>query len=187
MTDHSLIFRQITPADISLIFSWLKEAHVLEFWDSSQAHKEDILNFAQGRHKPSSYFQGKYTYWIIELEGKPFAFIMTVPISIRDPVDDIKLTYLSKAGRTYGIDYMIGCPDFLSQGYGAPTLKACIDFFRFKIDPKADIFLIDPATNNPRAKYVYEKAGFKHVADFIMQEIGASGSGQKHHLLVKQF
>ncbi|HJK86148.1 MAG TPA: DUF1016 N-terminal domain-containing protein [Candidatus Megaira endosymbiont of Nemacystus decipiens] len=41
------------------------------------------------------------------------------------------------------------------------------DFFRESFD-KADTFMIDPAADNPRAKRVYEKAGFKQVADFIM-------------------
>lgn len=46
--------------------------------------------------------------------------------------------------------------------------------------------MIDPAADNPRAKRVYEKAGFKHVADFVMGG-DCSGSGKPHHLLIKKF
>ncbi|MEN8236108.1 MAG: GNAT family N-acetyltransferase [Pseudomonadota bacterium] len=43
--------------------------------------------------------------------------------------------------------------------------------------------MIDPDISNPRAKHVYEKAGFVHVGDFVM---GGSGcfAGCKTHLLV---
>jgi len=51
---------------------------------------------------------------------------------------------------------------FFSKGYGTQTLSDFIDYFRKFIDPKADTFLIDPANDNPRAKHVYMKAGFKH-------------------------
>jgi len=28
---------------------------IMEFWDNTQAHKDDIVNFAEGRKTPSSY------------------------------------------------------------------------------------------------------------------------------------
>jgi hypothetical protein len=38
---------------IDTIFSWLAEPHMVEFWDNSQEHKDDVLNFIQ---------QSKFTY-----------------------------------------------------------------------------------------------------------------------------
>ena len=61
-----------------------------------------------------------------------------------------------------------------------------INYFRTSIDPKADAFLIDPASDNPKAKYVYMKAGFKHACDFMM-EGDVSGAGKVHHLLTRKF
>jgi RimJ/RimL family protein N-acetyltransferase len=81
---------------------------------------------------------------------------------------------------------MIGSSDYLGKGFGAKTLAAFTDYVREKIDLRADLFLIDPATTNPRAKHVYEKAGFKYIGDFIMNG-SSSGAGKIHHLLIKKY
>ena len=47
-------FEKVTNAHLETIFSWLSEPHVMEFWDNTQAHKDDIVNFAEGRKTPSS-------------------------------------------------------------------------------------------------------------------------------------
>ncbi len=182
-----IIFKKASFNEKDIIFSWLEEPHVKEFWDSSDAHKKDILNFMAGRLEPSSYCDGKFVYWIAFQGKDPFAFLMTIQTTAQDPIDAIKVDYISKTGHTYGIDYMIGNPAYVGKGYGALTLTRFIDFFRSNVDPKADTFLIDPEASNPRAKHVYEKAGFQHVGDFTMEEMGASGNGKKHHLLVKKF
>jgi len=42
-------FAKVTGAHLDTIFSWLTEPHIVEFWDNTQAHKDDIVNFAEGR------------------------------------------------------------------------------------------------------------------------------------------
>jgi predicted acetyltransferase len=81
---------------------------------------------------------------------------------------------------------MIGDRAYFGKGYGARTLAEFMDFFIKEVDPKADTFLIDPASDNPRAKHVYMKAGFEHIADFVMSG-DVSGTGKPHHLLIKRF
>jgi hypothetical protein len=44
----------------NIIFQWLAEPHMQEFWDNSPEHKEDILIFINGRMTPSNYFKGIY-------------------------------------------------------------------------------------------------------------------------------
>ena len=139
-----------------------------------------------GRKEPSNYCDGKYIYWVALDSGKPYAMLMTICETIKDDIGELKLSHLSKTGHTYGLDYMIGCAEHIGKGYGAKTLIEFVDFFRESFDKKADTFMIDPAADNPRAKCVYEKAGFKHVADFVMGG-NCSGSGKTHHLLIKKF
>ena len=43
-------------------------------------------------------------------------------------------------------------------------------FYNKEVDQKADTFLIDPDENNPKAKHVYEKAGFKEVGEFDVKD-----------------
>lgn len=179
-------FEKAHISQIDTIFSWLTEPYVQEFWDNTQSHKDDILNFVNGRKEPSNYCGGKYVYWVASCDDHPFAMIMTIRETTADHINDLKLNHLSKTGHTYGIDYMIGDKNYFGKGYGDKTLVAFLEFFRKDFDPKADRFIIDPASDNPRAKHVYMKAGFKHIADFIMGG-DCSGAGKLHHLLIKRF
>lgn len=169
-----------------IIFAWLMEKHVQEFWDNTQDHKDDIINFMEGRNLPSSYADGKFIYWIAFCDGEPYAMLMTIQETHKEDIDELKLANLSKTGNSYNIDYMIGNTKYLGMGYGTRTLIEFITFLRDSFDKKADTFLIDPATDNPRAKHVYEKAGFKYIDDFIMKG-NCSGANNPHHLLVKKF
>lgn len=185
-------FEKVTSKHLDTIWKWLAEPFIQEFWDNTQAHKDDIINFVQGRKTPSSYANGEYVYWIAFLinhkdsqANEPFAMLMTIQETYKNQTESKKLSELSKTGHTYGLDYMIGNPNFFGKGYGARTLTEFLDYFR-AIDPKADTFLIDPSSHNPRAKAVYLKAGFEHVVDFTMQG-EVSGKGKLHHLLVKKF
>lgn len=179
-------FEEVTGAHLDIIFNWLTEPHIMEFWDNTQGHKDDIVNFAEGRKTPSSYSNGQYVYWIAFLEDEAFAMLMTIKETHKEDIGEEKLKRLSKTGHTYGLDYMIGSLKFFGKGYGSKTLSDFIDYFREIIDPKADTFIIDPASDNPKAKHVYMKAGFKHACDFMM-EGDVSGAGKAHHLLLKKF
>lgn len=182
----SINFEQANLGHVDIIFSWLSEPYVQEFWDNSQDHKDDILNFVNGRKSPSSYCDGKYVYWIAYEGDNPFAMLMTIKETTEDDIGELKLNNLSKTGHTYGLDYMIGDKDYFGKGYGSETLKDFIQFFRTIVDPKADTFLIDPAADNSKAKHVYMKAGFEHIGDFLMSG-DVSGAGKLHHLLIKRF
>jgi hypothetical protein len=48
-------FEKITGAHLDTILSWLRHPHIMTFWDNTQAHKDDILNFIDERKTPSSY------------------------------------------------------------------------------------------------------------------------------------
>lgn len=182
----SINFEKANVSHVDIILGWLSEPFVQEFWDNTQGHKDDILNFVNGRKEPSNYCDGKYLYWIASCNGHPFAMLMTIQETAEDHIDDIKLSHLSKTGNTYGIDYMIGDKDYFGKGYGAKTLSEFLDFFRREFDGSADTFIIDPASDNHRAKHVYMKAGFEHIADFVMDGY-CSGAGKSHHLLIKRF
>lgn len=179
-------FQKASISHINTIFSWLAEPFVQEFWDNTQAHKDDIVNFIEGRKTPSLYADGQYTYWIASCDNHPFAMLMMIQETYSSPINEEKLNKLSKVGHTYSLDYMIGNSKFLGKGYGARTLSDFIDYFRKSIDPKADTFFIDPAIDNHKAKHVYMKAGFKHTCDFMM-EGDVSFAGKWHHLLLKEF
>lgn len=177
-------FQKVTPDHQDVIFKWLAEPHVMEFWDNGQDHKDDIVNFAGGRKTPSSYFNGIFSYWIGFIDGEPFAFILTNELNEETDPPPYAIPYLSKTGKTIGLDFCIGNPKYLGKGLAAPTLEAFTDFFSTAIEPLADTYLIDPSTSNPRAIHVYEKAGFRLQTEFTQE--GGYFDGQKGLLLIKK-
>lgn len=177
-------FRKVTGEDKQYIFRWLAEPHVKAFWDNSQNHRDDIAIFADGRQEPSPYFNGIFTYWIGLVNDEPFCLIMTSEIApSQTDLSELWRSHLSKKGKTFSLDFMIGNPKFLGKGLGSPTLESFIKFVTDEVDPAVDTFFIDPEESNTRAKHVYEKAGFECVSDFRRD-----GNGRKdvrHFLMIK--
>ena len=178
-------FEKASHKHQAAIFAWLEEPHIKEFWDNSQNHKDDIVNFIQGRKQPSNYAQGLYSYWVGLMDDQPYSLLMTIQENPSEQRPPIKNAHLSKTGTTYSMEYMIGDKNYFDKGLGAKTLSAFIDFFHKEVDPSADTFFIDPDISNSRAKHVYEKAGFEYIGDFIMAGDGVF-AGRKTHFLLKQ-
>ncbi len=95
---------------------------------------------------------------------------------------DLHRKYLSKDGHTVACDVGIGNANFLGKGLAAITLRKFTTFYQSQIDALADTFFIDPAANNPRAKHVYEQAGFEPVGEYPV--IDGAFKGQQSHLMV---
>lgn len=182
---NNIHFEKATLAHKDIIFEWLDKAHVKEFWDNSQKHRDDILNFIQGRNASSNYYDGIFTYWIALIEREPYSLLMTSEVLPEEDLPKKWIPYLSKTGRTYTIDFMIGEEKFLGKELASPTLKAFTQFIKNKVDSSVDIFIIDPAETNPRAKHVYTKAGFETVAEFV-RDCGFF-KDIKHFLMIKKF
>ena len=160
-----------------IIFNWLDEPHVQEFWDNSPGHREDIEIFANGRVVESIYFGGSNSYWVGFLDDKAYCLVMTHE-------EDNSSKYSSKTGKTFGLDFCIGDKNHLGKGLAALSLKAFMKFFVERIDKKTDMFLIDPYLNNPRAIHVYKKAGFKVIDNFIQE--GGFFDGSKGVMMAKK-
>lgn len=149
------------------VFEWLETPHVKEFWDNSQNHKDDIVIFMNGRKEPSPYFDGICHYWIGLINNDPYCLVVTTEVlATKTTLSDLWKSNLSKKGRTFTIDFMIGNQKYFSKGLAVPTLEAFTSFVQTKIDPSIDTFFIDPEERNKRAKHVYEKAGFRCIGDF---------------------
>lgn len=188
MDEHNVIikFEKINKQHQDTLFHWLNEPHMQEFWDNSQEHRDDIIHFINGRKEPSNYFNGIFTYWIGTIDNVPFSFILTAEVKPEDDCSMISRQHISTTGTTYSIDFGIGNKAFLGKGLAASTLQAFTDFFQKHVDHKADTFFIDPDDNNPKAKHVYEKAGFNLVGEFKQEKKYWDFSGEKTYLMVKK-
>src|SRR4029078_7397271 len=103
-TYMNIKFEKATVHHKDLVFSWLAEPHMQEFWDNSQEHKDDIVNFIHGRKQ--HYFYGTTQYWVGYLDEQPFCFILSDELlAEQTDLSDLHLEYLSKHGRTISLDF----------------------------------------------------------------------------------
>lgn len=163
-------FEKVLLKHQDFLFSWLDAPHVKAFWDNSQAHRDDIALFMNGRPTPSTYFNGMFSYWIGLMDEVPFCLIMTHEENEQTEPPDYMLPYLSNIGKTIALDFLIGNTDYLGKGFATPTLLSFMAFFKEKVEPETALFLIDPALNNIRAIHAYEKAGFHRVSEFTYDD-----------------
>ena len=177
---------RFVKADLShlnIIFEWLAEPHMMEFWDNSSEHKEDILNFIQG--KKQHYFAGTTKYWVGYINNDPYCFILSdVLEKHQDDLSPIHQTHMSAFGTTISLDFGIGNKQYLEKGLAAPTLEEFMKFYHDTIDLSADTFFIDPDANNSRAEHVYSKAEFKQVGNYEAQ--AGAFKGAISYLMVKK-
>jgi RimJ/RimL family protein N-acetyltransferase len=177
-------FEKTTLAHKDIIFEWLDKPHVREFWDNSPEHRIDIETFMKGRQEATPYYNGIFTYWIGSIEDELYCLFMTSTVTSEDDLPEVWKNHLSKTGKTFSIDFMIGEEKFLGKGFAAPTLRAFTYFIKDKVDSSMDTFIIDPAETNPRAKHVYAKAGFETVAEFVRDD--GFFKDMRHFLMVKK-
>lgn len=183
---HKMTFEKLTPLYQPLIFEWLDKPHVQEFWDNSQAHRDDILNFINGRKEPSPYFEGIFDYWIGLYQEKPYCFLLTSEVTTHQsvPMPDLWRIHLPPIGKTWTIDFCIGHEDFLGKGLASPTLEQFTRFIHNTLDSEVRTFFIDPDEQNPRAIHVYAKAGFKNAGAFDVED--GFFEGEKSLLMIKK-
>jgi RimJ/RimL family protein N-acetyltransferase len=183
MNENQIRFERLSKQHVDIIFSWLDEPHMKEFWDNSQEHRDDILHFVNGLKQ--TYFCGTFHYWIGYTDAQPFAFLLSDEILASQEMPEIFRTHLSKSGHTVALDFGVGNNQYLGKGLAASTLIAFMEYYRHQIDPVADTFFIDPDAGNLRAIHVYEKAGFRFVGEFTTDE--GAFVGHKSLLMIKKY
>lgn len=180
---NKISFEKANTNTEEIIFRWLAEPHMQEFWDNTQEHKDDIRNFIYGRKQ--HYFYGTTQYWVGYFDNEPFCFILSDQIlPSQTDLSVLHKKNLSRSGNTISIDFGIGNTKFLGRGLAAQTLERFVEFYHTNIDRKADTFTIDPNVNNPRAFHVYEKAGFKMAGYY--KAIGGAFGDEQMCLMVKK-
>ncbi len=178
MNKQSIYFERAGLRHEKMIFQWLDGPHIKEFWDNSPEHRKDIAIFIRGRKEPTPYHDGIFTYWIGSIDDVPYCLLMTSEVLDVPNLPEGWREYLSKSGTTCSIDFAIGNANYLGKGHAPKTLKVFTQFIKKEIDPTVDTFIIDPNQNNPKAKHVYEKAGFTIVSEF-------SRNNERYYLMIK--
>ena len=115
-------FEKLTTDLLDTVFEWLAEPHMIEFWDNTQQHKDDIMNFVYNR--PQTYFAGTTKYWVGIIDDKPYSFILSDILTKGDAsLSQTQVINMSETGHTIAIDFGIGNKDYLGKGLAAATLS----------------------------------------------------------------
>ena len=161
MENGPILVREFVESDLSLMFKWLTDDTVLEYYEGRDArftmetlaahYQEEIPDgfrvILEYRNMPVGSGQ------IYRLSGELF--------NEYDYPDDGRIVF--------AMDQFIGEPDYWNKGIGSSFLKMMADFL--KNEKAADIILLDPHKNNYRAIRAYEKAGFRIIKSLPEHEL----------------
>ncbi|WP_121820802.1 GNAT family N-acetyltransferase [Halostella salina] len=148
-TGKRIGFREVDlDRDLGRLHTWLNSEHVLPYWEQNDplpvvrdtiaeraANEDQTLYIGSLDHTPMSYWE---SYW-----------------ADRDRIGD----YYDADPADRGIHLLIGPREYLGEGYGAPLVRAMVDFqFRH---PETRRVVTEPDARNDRAIRVFEKCGFE--------------------------
>jgi aminoglycoside 6'-N-acetyltransferase len=137
--------RAVTEADLPLIGAWRARPHVVEWWGEPDVEPE-----AEKLADP------RIAMWLVEQDGRPFAFIQDYAVHDWDPHP---FSYLPPGAR--GLDLFIGEPDMVGRGHGSRFLRQHVEWLFGQGVPAAGAH---PHPDNLRARRAYEKADFAVVS-----------------------
>ncbi len=147
-------FRRLDPDHLVLVNEWQRRPHVAEWWDATTEYTVDDIA------------DRRVAMWLVELHGKPFAFIQDYVVH---GFVEHHFAYLPPGSK--GIDQFIAEPGLLGFGYGPAFIKAHVARLFSEGVP---VIGTDPHPRNARAIAAYRKAGFKVVSEGVKTAWGPS-------------
>jgi len=145
-----LAVRPLTAADKGLLYKWLNDPAVLEFYegrDRPQTMDDIDENF---------YEDSEETRCIVEYDGVAIGYSQFYHISAEERLE---YGYGDSRETIYGMDQFIGEPDHWNRGIGTLLVKSVAEYLAKELG--ADRVAMDPQCRNARAIACYEKCGFK--------------------------
>jgi len=106
MRDTEYIFRPAEMMDVALIRTWQNLPHVREWWGDDGPFDEDELR------------DTRVSRWIVELNGKPLAYMQDYSVH---GWEDNHFWHLPSESR--GIDQYIGDPEMIGRGHGTAFIR----------------------------------------------------------------
>ena len=137
-------FRRLRPSDEALVSRWRHQPEVQRWWGEPSGESE-LEKIDDPRIEP----------WIVELDGRPFAFAQDYDVH---GWENHPFAHLPPGAR--GIDQYIGEPDLLGQGHGSAFIRQHADMLLAQGAPAVGT---DPHPDNLRSIRACRKAGFKAI------------------------
>ena len=156
-----LLIRSFEAEELSRMLKWLTVVQVLEWYEGRDA----CLTMETLSRKYLTPIPEGFRV-ILEYEGVPIGYGQAYRLT-----GDMFQEYdYPDSGRiVYAMDQFIGETEYWNRGIGTAFLKAMAAYL--KENCGAEILLLDPHQDNPRAIRAYEKAGFRILRSLPAHEL----------------
>lgn len=147
MTDSGYLnIRKLRDLDIPIIKEWLNKEYIRRWYGDSTEWLNEIIN------------RNRKYYWInhytIEYNDEPIGFCQYYDCNKTEK----GYAWDNEPERTFGIDYLIGCEEFLGKGFGNQIVDKLIQIVVNKENPVQ--IIADPLEGNIASIKVLEKNCF---------------------------
>jgi aminoglycoside 6'-N-acetyltransferase len=146
-----LRFDPLREEDLPMLFGWLQQPHVREFYQRDVPILEDI----RGQYLKGGRF--------IVSTDRPIGFIQVWRIA---DSPDYTAPWCVSSG--ISLDLLIGEPEFVGRGWGRRILTRFLRDVAFPLFPEEDLCWILHDRRNERAMRASMAAGFRHSHDIAI-------------------
>ena len=150
----NILLRELEEKDKSLLLKWLTDERILNFWEGKSA----VFDLDRVTEKYYSEEDIEIIRSIIEYDGVSIGYVQMYKLN-EELLNEYEYPLTDKV--VYGIDQFIGEPEYWDKGIGTEFMKLVLTYLTK--EKGAEIVILDPHTDNPRAIRCYEKVGFKKI------------------------
>jgi aminoglycoside 6'-N-acetyltransferase len=149
-----LDFRPLAKSDLPRLHTWLNAPHARRWFGEGRSFESVLEEYVP-------YIEGTVAIraLLVSHAGRPIGMISWECFG---DWPDFMRTYAVDDPHAVNCDVVIGEPDAVHRGLGAPMLRRFLREIVFS-DPRYTTCIIDPRPDNASAIRAYEKAGFRHV------------------------
>lgn len=154
--------RLLDEDDFPLMLKWLTDERVLRYYGGRDLKYD--LNLLTEHYQED--FDDDGFRVIIQYQTIPIGYgqiYRVVGESLKE------YGYPQTDNKVYAMDQFIGEPDYWNRGIGSAYMEMMCEYLRE--ERKAEIVLLDPHKNNPRAVRAYQKAGFVIIGELLEHEM----------------
>ena len=154
ISNDKISLRLLTEQDKNLLLKWLTDERVLNFWEGKSAV------FDLNRIEEDYYAEEdvEIIRAIIEYDGKSIGYVHMYKLN-EELLNEYEYPSTNKV--VYGIDQFIGESEYWGKGIGTDFMRLVLQYLTK--EKGAEIIILDPHADNPRAIRCYEKVGFKKI------------------------
>jgi aminoglycoside 6'-N-acetyltransferase len=175
----SLVFRPLARDDFGLLRIWLDNEHVARWWPDPHD-----LGALEAHYGPAIDGADPTSMLIALADGRPVGMVQHYRLEDY-PEWSRALRGAGRAGRSAGIDYLIGEPDLIGLGLGPQMIVALVEEV-WASYPELDRITVAVQQENRRSWRALEKAGFERVYAGMIDSDDPSDAGPSYLYLLER-